>query len=108
MTQQQLAKRVGSKQKNISQLENGGSNPTVDTLCKIAHAFDCELTISFIPRNTLDNIVENLATDKAEELVKQSIANAAMELQKPNKKIIQKSKEDLKNELISKKRTLLW
>jgi transcriptional regulator with XRE-family HTH domain len=36
MTQQQLAERVGTKKSNISRLESGRYNPSLDFLVKVA------------------------------------------------------------------------
>jgi len=48
-TQQELAERAGTKQANISRLENARLNPSVDTLQKIARAFGVELAVILIP-----------------------------------------------------------
>ncbi|HAR62347.1 MAG: hypothetical protein DKM50_05685 [Candidatus Margulisiibacteriota bacterium] len=108
MTQKQLAKRIKSTQIIVSRLESNETNPTIETLTKVADALNCELIISFIPKIEIDAVVDKLADDTAEKLVNQSVANAAMELQKPNKKIIKHSKEDLKNDLINNRRSSLW
>ncbi len=44
-TQAELAQRVGTRQANISRLENGLSNPTLRFLQKVAQALDTDLTI---------------------------------------------------------------
>ena len=48
-TQQELAERAGTKQANISRLENARLNPSVDTLQKIANAFGVELAVMLVP-----------------------------------------------------------
>ena len=48
-TQQELADRVGTKQANISRLENAKLNPSVEMLQKIADAFEVELAVTFVP-----------------------------------------------------------
>ncbi len=45
-TQQDLARRVGTKQAAISRLESGRSNPTVSFLRHVADALNNELDIS--------------------------------------------------------------
>lgn len=47
MTQQELAKKIGSKQSAISRIESGQANPSVRILQKIAHALDARLSIAF-------------------------------------------------------------
>lgn len=48
MTQGELAKRIGTRQSNISRLEQGNYNFTVEMLEKIARALDFKLRIEFI------------------------------------------------------------
>jgi len=47
MSQAELAECSGTKQSNISRLENGNANPSIGFLQKIATALDKELIISF-------------------------------------------------------------
>lgn len=47
LTQKQFADKVGIKQSNISRLESGNYNPSMDFLQKIAHALGKELYIEF-------------------------------------------------------------
>jgi len=46
-SQAELAERVGTKQANISRLESGLSNPSVNFLQKVAKALDTSISISF-------------------------------------------------------------
>lgn len=45
MTQKQLAEKIGIKQSNISRLESGNYNPSLDFLKKVAAALGKELHI---------------------------------------------------------------
>lgn len=47
LTQKEFADRLGMKQSNISRLESGNCNPSMDFLGKIAHALGKELHIEF-------------------------------------------------------------
>jgi predicted transcriptional regulator len=47
ITQKELAERVGIKQSNISRLESGNYNPSLDFLKKIASGLGKELHIEF-------------------------------------------------------------
>lgn len=47
LTQQELADRIGIKQSNISRLESGNYNPSLDFLKKIASGLGKELHIEF-------------------------------------------------------------
>ena len=48
LTQEQLAKLVGTKQSNISRLESGDYNPTIEFLSKVAQAMGKTLEIKLV------------------------------------------------------------
>jgi predicted transcriptional regulator len=50
LSQQDLARLVGSTQSSIARLEAGGRPPRIDTLLKIADALDCDLVVELQPR----------------------------------------------------------
>ncbi len=45
MTQEELARRIGTQRSNISRLESGNYNPSLDMLIKIAKALGKNLNI---------------------------------------------------------------
>ncbi|MCL2529416.1 MAG: helix-turn-helix domain-containing protein [Coriobacteriia bacterium] len=47
ITQEELAKKSGIRQSNISRIENGTCSPTIHTLKQIAKGLDRELHIEF-------------------------------------------------------------
>jgi len=47
LTQDQVAKRMGTKEANICRLEKGNSNPTLKTLINYAKACNCELHFNY-------------------------------------------------------------
>ena len=47
ISQEELARRIGTKQSNISRLESGGYNPSLRFLKKVAQGLGKELHISF-------------------------------------------------------------
>ena len=63
-TQAELAKRVKTRQSNISRLENGLSNPTFKFLQKLSEVFGVELVVRLEPQQT-----EVCLVDAANELV---------------------------------------
>ena len=83
-------------------------NPTIETLKKYAKALNCELLIRLVPKKEIHKMVYEQAEKKAKEIVNLSVSNAAMELQKPSKKIINDEISRIKNKLIEKKRQALW
>ena len=46
LTQEELAYKVGTRKSNISRLESGSYNPSLDFLIKIAEGLDKELKIN--------------------------------------------------------------
>ena len=53
LTQEELARRIGTKQPALSRLERGGfSRATVETLRKIADALDARLVVKLEPKKS--------------------------------------------------------
>ena len=52
ITQTQLSKRSGISQADISRLENGTRNPSLNLLKRLAAAMDSTLKIEFIPNTS--------------------------------------------------------
>ena len=52
ITQSQLSKRSGISQADISRLENGTRNPSLNLLKRLAAAMDSTLKIEFIPNTS--------------------------------------------------------
>lgn len=50
LRQQDIARKIGTKQSVISRLEAGGTNPTVSFLQRLAEALDTRLEIRFVPK----------------------------------------------------------
>jgi DNA-binding XRE family transcriptional regulator len=48
LTQKDLAELIGTRQSNISRLESGNYNPSLDFLSKIAHAVGKELEVRMV------------------------------------------------------------
>lgn len=63
-TQAELARRVGTRQANISRLENGLANPTLKFLQKLSKVFGVELVVRLRPQ-----FVEEQAESKEEALI---------------------------------------
>lgn len=53
LTQQQLAEKTGIHQADISKLENGTRNPSLNLLKRLAEGMDMVLKIEFIPKKQL-------------------------------------------------------
>ena len=53
ITQKQLSEKTGINQADISKLENGTRNPTINLLKRLADGMDMILKIEFIPKKSL-------------------------------------------------------
>ena len=53
LTQKQLSEKTGINQADISKLENGTRNPTINLLKRLADGMDIILKIEFIPKKSL-------------------------------------------------------
>lgn len=52
MTQKQLAERTGIHQADISKLERGTRNPSINLLKRLAEGMDMILKIEFVPKHS--------------------------------------------------------
>ncbi len=108
MTQKQLSFKVKRTIRSIRQIENGEAIPKITTLKKIAEALNTELTISLIPRQNIIDLLDNLAKNKAKELISISEVSSTLEVQSPSKTESKRQIENLKNEILKKRRSILW
>jgi len=108
MTQDQLSIKVGRSSRSIQQIENGEAMPKITALKKIAEALNTELKISLIPRRNILDLLEDLANKKAKELINISKASSTLEVQTPSKTESKRQIENLKNEILQKRRSILW
>lgn len=53
LTQKQLADKSGINQADISKLENGTRNPSINLLKRLAEGMDMALKIEFIPKQKI-------------------------------------------------------
>lgn len=50
LTQKELSERTGIAQSDISKLENGNSNPTLDVLKRLAEGMNMTVKLEFVPK----------------------------------------------------------
>ncbi|MBI4208500.1 MAG: helix-turn-helix domain-containing protein [Deltaproteobacteria bacterium] len=108
MTQAQLAKRASQNPRLIRRLESGEVDPRLSTLMKTAEGLECKLVVRFVPKQPVVKLLRQRAEKKAEQIVELSKGTAAMEEQEPKDVIVQFQKTAIAEELIDKKRSLLW
>jgi HTH-type transcriptional regulator/antitoxin HipB len=96
-TQPQLAERAGMKQSRISAIEKpGGGKLNIDTLCRLASAFDVALDVEFIPFGELmrrsDGFDPDSFTVKSfnDEITEDALAEQAKTQQQPKRAVAAK------------------
>lgn len=69
MSAVQLGKRLGVSQQAVAGFESGERAGTISltTLSKVAEALDCDLTVSFTPKTSLEQTMRRQATAKARD-----------------------------------------
>lgn len=73
MTQRELAERVGTSQSAIAKLEQGTTNPTIDTLARCAAATGFALRIELVPLPSHDPVVERYKQDVDRSLLRENL-----------------------------------
>jgi len=83
MTTAQLARRMGISQPRVVAIEKAEQTSaiTLDTLERAARALDCKLVYSFVPKKTLDQLVEDRARIIAKERLTITRHTMALEAQ---------------------------
>ena len=108
MTQEQLGMKVNRSIRSIQQIESGEAKPKISTLYKIAEALNTELRITLIPRENILEFLNEKATKKAEQLVKLTETSSALEIQIPSKEERDVQIDELRREILDKRRSSLW
>jgi transcriptional regulator with XRE-family HTH domain len=73
ITQRELAERVGTSQPAVAKLEQGGTNPTIDTLARCAAAAGFDLRIELVPRAAPDAVVARYKIDVDRTLLRENL-----------------------------------
>ena len=73
LTQRELAKRVGTFQPAIAKLEQGTTNPTIDTLARCAAATGYALRVDLVPLPADDPVVERYKQDVDRSLLRENL-----------------------------------
>jgi transcriptional regulator with XRE-family HTH domain len=73
LTQRELAERVGTSQPAIAKLEQGGTNPTIDTLARCAAAAGYDLRLELVPRPAPDAVVARYKIDVDRTLLRENL-----------------------------------
>ena len=79
MTQRDFAERVGTSQSAIARLEQGGSNPTIETLERTAAAAGFEIRIALVPALSRDPVIERYKQDVDRTLLRENLRKSVDE-----------------------------
>lgn len=81
MSAEQLAKKAGLARPTLYQLERSekSKNINMKSLSSLAEAMDCEFVYAFIPRQSIETMIDVQANKKAKALIKES--NLQMEFE---------------------------
>jgi transcriptional regulator with XRE-family HTH domain len=109
MTQEQLAQRAETAQPVVARVErSSGKDLRLSTVQRIAEALHCDVSVELIPKEDLSRMLEAKSLERARKLVAISSGNMALELQRPDRRFIEKQVEILKKEILEKHRKALW
>ena len=73
LTQRDVAKRVGTSQPAIAKLEQGTTNPTIDTLMRCLAATGFALRVGLVPLRADDPVVERYKQDVDRSLLRENL-----------------------------------
>lgn len=110
MTTAQLAKRIGVSQPRavgIEKAEKAGAI-TLDTLERAAHALDCRLVYTLVPKKPFEKLVEDRARHVAKARLESTGHSMALEAQSVNAEDEKEQLEILVRRLIEKSGSELW
>lgn len=73
LTQRDLARRAGTTQSVVARIENGQTNPTVDTIERLLSAAGFTVGMELVPRVATDPIVEAFKRDIDRSLLRRNL-----------------------------------
>lgn len=110
MTQKQLGRRLEMTPQGVSELERQESAGKInlDTLSKAAEQMGCGVQYVLVPKSTLNDVVERQARKRAREKLLGINASQSLEDARLSNEQMQRSVDDLANELKLERARDLW
>lgn len=110
MSMSQLGKKVAISTQAIYAMEKReqAGTVTLKTLKKIANTLGMELKYTFVPRTSLEQVVEKRAAVKARQIIRRSNQNMRLENQEVRKRELKAQITSLKNDLKNNLSSILW
>lgn len=110
MTTAQLAKRLGIVQSRVTVIEKAEvqQSLTLASLARAAHALDCHLVYALVPRQPLEDMVEDRARLKARKRIESISHSMALEAQGVAEADEQEQLKRMVQRLLEKSGSDLW
>lgn len=110
MTTAQLARRMGVSQPRVVEIEKAEKSAaiTLDTLERTARAMDCKLVYSFVPKKSLEQLVEDRARIIAKERLTITGHTMALEAQSVSAEDEKEQFEQMVRRIVDKAGSDLW
>lgn len=110
MTAEQLARRMGVVQSRVSTLEKAErtGTPSLKTLRQAAEAMDCVLVYAIVPRTSLDEILRDQATKKADVELARHHHTMRLENQAMDKRDLAAERERLVADMLAGSLRRVW
>lgn len=110
MTAEQLARRMGVVQSRVSTLEKAERTgaPSLKTLREAAEAMDCVLVYAIVPRTSLDEILRDQASKKADVELARHHHTMRLENQAMDKRDLAAERERLVADMLAGSLRRVW
>lgn len=110
MTTAQLARRIGVSQPRVVEIERNEKTGaiTLDSLERAARALDCELVYALVPRQSLEEMVNNRAMKRARNQLAHASHSMALEDQAVTSDDAQEQLRQLARQILDKPGSGLW
>ena len=110
MTGPQLAERLGVSKWQVSKTEKGelAGSVKLETMQKMAEAMDCKFVYAVIPKNDVEQVIQEQARKKARKRVNEASTQMALEAQSLDKQRFESEIERIASELMDKMPSDFW
>lgn len=108
MSQRMLSRRARVPQSTISKIESGNLEPNISTLNNVLDAMHCDLLISVIPREELEEVRRKQAVKRAKDKIRYLRGTMSLEKQEPSEDLLLELVEEETNRLLESPGSKLW
>lgn len=110
ITQATLARKLGITAQSLVDIEKNEQSGKVSlqTLKRVAEVLDCEVLYSIVPRDTLEQKVQEQAFSAAKQIVERTSLHMSLENQDPSRKFKEQRIKELAEEMIRNNDKKIW